>query len=80
MSRNRFKMNSPMVFRIFLLILCQTASTILVSSVRTGLLYEESFSEIRFPLLEDGLRNYGGYGANPNPAGADGDLISGSLN
>ncbi len=43
-------------------------------------LYEESFSNIRFPLLEDGLRNYGGYGANTSPAGADGDLLAGSLN
>lgn len=54
--------------------------SILATSVQADLLYGESFSGIRFPLFEDGLKNYGGYSANTSPAGADGDLVAGSLN
>ena len=52
----------------------------MVPQAQAEVLYEESFSAIRFPRAEDGLRNYGGYSANTNPAGADGDMVAGSLN
>ena len=66
-------------FYLNLLLLPPLAAT-LTASAQAGMLYEESFSAIRFPRSEDGLKNYGGYSGNTSPAGADSDIVSGSLN
>jgi hypothetical protein len=56
-------MNSPRLCFLPLALL------LLGMPVHADLLYEESFSSVRFPINEDGLKNYGGFGPNETSGG-----------
>jgi hypothetical protein len=68
-------MKSPHFLPLLLTVLA------LAVPVYAELLYEESFPEIRFPVNEDGLKNYGGFGPNEssNAASSQANLVPGGL-